>query len=114
MSLIEQALLLESVESDETNSLDGKGVLNEKIRTSKDDKDHLPLKKVCKFKGLNLWKASRARGVYGGQIVGQGIMAAGKDVPKSFDLHSMHSYFLLPINPNQTLIYNVHSIRDGI
>ena len=48
------------------------------------------------FRSKNLWAPPGARGVFGGHIIGQSLMAAIKTVPESFRLHSIHSYFVLP------------------
>lgn len=63
-----------------------------------------------------LWVPPGGRAVFGGQIVG-GAMAAGLrtlDGPHAgFQLHSMHSYFLLPGDGAKNIVYHVTRLRDG-
>jgi acyl-CoA thioesterase II len=51
--------------------------------------------------------------VYGGQVLGQALVAAVRTVPEDRIAHSMHAYFLLPGDPTQPIIYDVERIRDG-
>ena len=51
--------------------------------------------------------------VFGGQVAGQALVAAGRTVEASRVLHSLHSYFLRPGDPNVPIIYEVDRIRDG-
>lgn len=52
--------------------------------------------------------------VFGGQVVGQALMAANRTVEEHDRLpHSMHAYFILPGDPKQPIIYDVERIRDG-
>ncbi|KAJ3215287.1 Acyl-CoA thioesterase 8 [Dinochytrium kinnereticum] len=60
-----------------------------------------------------LWRPLRARGVFGGQIIGLSLAAATRTVPEQFLVHSLHCYFLLPGNENFPIIYSVERIRDG-
>jgi acyl-CoA thioesterase II len=50
--------------------------------------------------------------VFGGQVAGQALMAAGRTVP-SGRVHSLHSYFLRPGDPTVPILYEVDRIRDG-
>ena len=52
------------------------------------------------------------RRVFGGQVLGQALVAAGRTVDER-TLHSMHAYFLRPGDPDHPLIYEVDLIRDG-
>jgi acyl-CoA thioesterase-2 len=54
---------------------------------------------------------SRQR-VFGGQVAGQALMAAGRTVPNA-SVHSLHSYFLRPGDPTVPILYEVDRIRDG-
>lgn len=47
------------------------------------------------FQAQNLWTPPSNRGVFGGQVIGQALMAAVSTV-EGKDLHSQHCYFLLP------------------
>ncbi|KAI9591559.1 thioesterase-like superfamily-domain-containing protein [Syncephalis fuscata] len=60
-----------------------------------------------------LWLPPNARGVFGGQVVAQSLVAATKTVPAEFNVHSLHSYFLLPGNHTLPIIYHVQRVRDG-
>ena len=51
--------------------------------------------------------------VYGGQVIGQSLSAAKQTVDPERHLHSFHSYFLLPGNPEKPIIYDVETLRDG-
>jgi acyl-CoA thioesterase-2 len=56
---------------------------------------------------------SRWQRVYGGQVIGQALVAAVRTVDRERPPHSMHAYFLLPGDPKAPIIYNVERIRDG-
>src|SRR6478736_5023818 len=51
--------------------------------------------------------------VFGGQVIGQALVAAVRTVDASRPPHSMHAYFLLPGDPKVPIIYDVDRIRDG-
>ena len=52
--------------------------------------------------------------VFGGQVVGQALVAAGRTVEAQDRLaHSLHAYFLLAGDPKAPIIYEVDRIRDG-
>ncbi|WP_318655564.1 MULTISPECIES: acyl-CoA thioesterase II [unclassified Nocardioides] len=51
--------------------------------------------------------------VYGGQVAAQALIAASRTVDEGFQVHSLHSYFLLPGDYNVPIIYDVERIRDG-
>jgi acyl-CoA thioesterase-2 len=50
--------------------------------------------------------------VFGGQVAAQALMAAGRTVESGY-VHSLHSYFLRPGDPNIPILYEVDRIRDG-
>lgn len=50
--------------------------------------------------------------VFGGQVAAQALMAAGRTVQSGY-VHSLHSYFLRPGDPNIPILYEVDRIRDG-
>jgi len=50
--------------------------------------------------------------VFGGQVASQALMAAGRTVTDG-TVHSLHSYFLRPGDPNVPILYEVDRIRDG-
>lgn len=51
--------------------------------------------------------------VYGGQVIGQALVAAVRTVEPDRLAHSMHAYFLLPGDPKVPIIYDVDRMRDG-
>ncbi len=50
--------------------------------------------------------------VFGGQVVGQALVAAARTVEDRL-AHSLHSYFLLGGDPKAPIIFEVDRIRDG-
>ncbi|SDD10198.1 acyl-CoA thioesterase-2 [Geodermatophilus telluris] len=56
---------------------------------------------------------TRLQRIFGGQVAGQALMAAGLTVPGERGVHSLHSYFLRPGDPHEELRYRVERIRDG-
>src|SRR5580704_9538813 len=50
--------------------------------------------------------------VFGGQVAGQALMAAGRTVEHG-QVHSLHAYFLRPGDPNVPILYEGDRIRDG-
>ena len=51
--------------------------------------------------------------VFGGQVAGQALVAAGRTVPADRPVHSMHAYFIRPGDPAVPLVYTVDRVRDG-
>ena len=51
--------------------------------------------------------------VFGGQVIGQALVAAQRTVSDRFHVHSLHCYFMLPGDPSVPIIYQVDRIRDG-
>lgn len=51
--------------------------------------------------------------VYGGQVIGQALSAARYTVESDRTVHSFHSYFLYPGDPEKPIIYDVENLRDG-
>ncbi len=51
--------------------------------------------------------------VFGGQVAGQALVAAGRTVPDDRPVHSLHAYFLRPGDPTVPIVYEVDRIRDG-
>jgi acyl-CoA thioesterase-2 len=51
--------------------------------------------------------------VFGGQVAGQALVAAGRTVPADRMVHSMHAYFIRPGDPAVPLVYTVDRVRDG-
>src|ERR1700734_3289774 len=55
----------------------------------------------------------RVQRVFGGQVAGQALVAAGRTVPEDRPVHSMHAYFIRPGDPAVPLVYLVERVRDG-
>ncbi|MGE0707867.1 MAG: acyl-CoA thioesterase II [Planctomycetota bacterium] len=51
--------------------------------------------------------------VFGGQVLGQAVSAAGQTVPEERQVHSLHGYFLRKGDTALPIIYDVERIRDG-
>jgi acyl-CoA thioesterase II len=55
----------------------------------------------------------RRQRVFGGQVAGQALVAAGRTVPSDRAVHSLHAYFIRPGDPAVPLVYLVDRVRDG-
>ncbi|MGH9088518.1 MAG: acyl-CoA thioesterase [Acidimicrobiales bacterium] len=62
------------------------------------------------FRGVQ--PAEERQRVFGGQVAAQALMAAGRTVVHGH-VHSLHSYFLRPGDPQVPILYEVDRIRDG-
>lgn len=51
--------------------------------------------------------------VFGGQVIGQALVAAQRTVEAERKVHSLHCYFVRPGDPAVPIIYEVDRIRDG-
>jgi acyl-CoA thioesterase-2 len=51
--------------------------------------------------------------VFGGQVAGQALVAAGRTVPADRPVHSLHAYFIRPGDPTVPIVYLVDRVRDG-
>src|ERR1700749_4283990 len=51
--------------------------------------------------------------VFGGQVAGQALVAAGRTVPAARPVHSLHAYFIRPGDPTVPILYLVDRVRDG-
>jgi acyl-CoA thioesterase II len=51
--------------------------------------------------------------VFGGQVAGQALVAAGRTVPVNRPVHSLHAYFIRPGDPLVPIVYTVDRVRDG-
>jgi acyl-CoA thioesterase II len=51
--------------------------------------------------------------VFGGQVAGQALVAAGRTVEPERRVHSLHSYFIRPGDPAIPIVYDVDRVRDG-
>jgi acyl-CoA thioesterase-2 len=51
--------------------------------------------------------------VFGGQVIGQALMAAQRTVEADRFVHSLHAYFMRPGDPSVPIVYQVERLRDG-
>ena len=51
--------------------------------------------------------------IFGGQVAGQALVAAGRTVAEDRFVHSLHAYFIRPGDPSVPVIYEVDRVRDG-
>jgi acyl-CoA thioesterase-2 len=51
--------------------------------------------------------------VFGGQVAGQALVAAGRTVDPDRRVHSLHGYFVRPGDSTRPIEYRVERIRDG-
>jgi acyl-CoA thioesterase-2 len=63
------------------------------------------------FRGVS--PKSRWQRVFGGQVAGQALVAAGRTVARDRAVHSLHSYFIRPGDPSVPIVYEVDRVRDG-
>ena len=71
------------------------------------------------FRGRN--RALVSKRVYGGQVLAQALVAAGRTVEDDLArtgggarrCHSMHAYFILPGDVDAPIVYDVETLRDG-
>jgi acyl-CoA thioesterase II len=62
------------------------------------------------FRGLS--PQDRSQRVFGGQVLGQALVAATRTVEDRI-CHSLHAYFLIPGDPKLPILYEVDRSRDG-
>jgi acyl-CoA thioesterase-2 len=74
--------------------------------------DLLDLEKIEEniFRGVS--PKDRVQRVFGGQVLGQALVAAGRTVEGRV-CHSFHAYFLRPGDPKVPILYEVDRSRDG-
>jgi len=54
-----------------------------------------------------------AQRVFGGQVAGQALVAAGRTVDPARHVHSLHGYFVRAGDPTVPIDFHVETIRDG-
>lgn len=64
------------------------------------------------YRGTHHW-VPRTQRLFGGQIVGQALVAAAKSVSDNLYAHSLHCYFVRAGDPKVPVLYQVDRIRDG-
>ncbi len=63
------------------------------------------------FTGPSQWTPGGR--VFGGQVLAQSLVAAGRTVPDDRPVHSMHGYFLRPGDTEMDITFSVDRIHDG-
>ena len=58
-------------------------------------------------------EGERRQRVFGGQVAGQALVAAGRTVQSDRPVHSLHAYFIRPGDPTVPIVYLVDRVRDG-
>lgn len=53
------------------------------------------------------------KSVFGGQVIGQALVAASRTVEGELGAHSLHAYFLRPGDMEASIVYEVDRVRDG-
>uniref|UniRef100_A0A667Z2Y3 Acyl-coenzyme A thioesterase 8 n=1 Tax=Myripristis murdjan TaxID=586833 RepID=A0A667Z2Y3_9TELE len=64
------------------------------------------------YRGKHHW-VPRTQRLFGGQIIGQALVAAAKSVDDNLFAHSLHCYFVRAGDPKVPVLYQVDRIRDG-
>lgn len=66
----------------------------------------------CLYRSVHHWKTLTKR-LYGGQVIGQSLVAASNTVSPHLHVHSLHCYFLRFGSTKEPVLYKVNPIRDG-
>ncbi|KAI9016650.1 HotDog domain-containing protein [Hyaloraphidium curvatum] len=66
------------------------------------------------YRSKHLWLPLGARGVFGGQVIGQSLVAMSRTVASTFTVHSLHCYFVMAGDPSIPILYHIDRIRDGV
>jgi acyl-CoA thioesterase-2 len=64
-----------------------------------------------RFRGVS--PAVGLQRIFGGQVAGQALVAAGRTVDPARQVHSLHGYFVRPGDPSEPILYEVENVRDG-
>ncbi|XP_030634172.1 acyl-coenzyme A thioesterase 8 [Chanos chanos] len=64
------------------------------------------------YRGKHHW-VPRSQRLFGGQIIGQALVAAAKSVGENVFAHSLHCYFVRAGDPKVPVLYQVERTRDG-
>ena len=60
-----------------------------------------------------IWQPAVSRGVFGGAVIAQCLVAAQATIPDNFTVHSMHCYFVLGGDHDVPILYHVERVREG-
>ena len=52
--------------------------------------------------------------VFGGQVAGQALVAAGRTTEGDRPVHSLHAYFLRPGRPGVPIVYQVEQVDEPL
>ncbi|KAK9528538.1 hypothetical protein VZT92_012691 [Zoarces viviparus] len=96
-------------ESSESNPLQHAQDLKHVLVTSVLNLEELD---VDLYRGTHHW-VPRTQRLFGGQIVGQALVAAAKSVGDNLYAHSLHCYFVRAGDPKVPVLYHVDRTRDG-
>jgi acyl-CoA thioesterase-2 len=83
--------------------------MSQAVRSLLEILDLEPLE-VNLFRGLS--PKSTWQRVFGGQVIGQALVAATRTVER-LPVHSLHGYFMLAGDPKVPIVYEVDRLRDG-
>jgi acyl-CoA thioesterase-2 len=73
----------------------------------------LDLKQLDAARFVGVSPQTGAQRVFGGQVAGQALVAAGRTVDPARYVHSLHGYFVRPGDPTEPIEFTVETIRDG-
>ncbi|XP_006825146.1 acyl-coenzyme A thioesterase 8-like [Saccoglossus kowalevskii] len=66
------------------------------------------------YRSSNHWKPLlNTHRIFGGQVVGQALVAAGKTIDEQLHAHSLHAYFVRSGQNKKPVVYQVERTRDG-
>ncbi|XP_070575846.1 acyl-coenzyme A thioesterase 8-like [Ptychodera flava] len=66
------------------------------------------------YRSSNHWRPLlNPQRLFGGQVIGQALVAAGKTVDPGLHAHSLHAYFIKPGQNSRPILYRVERLRDG-
>ncbi|XP_019365471.1 PREDICTED: acyl-coenzyme A thioesterase 8 [Gavialis gangeticus] len=68
--------------------------------------------RLCPCRGRHYWVPVTRR-LFGGQIVGQALVAAARAVSEDVHVHSLHCYFVRAGDPGVPVLYQVERTRTG-
>jgi acyl-CoA thioesterase-2 len=97
--------------ADPANSSPGAGAESQEILDAFVRLLDLRVVDVDRFEGIS--PPAGPQRVFGGQVAGQALVAAGRTVDPARRVHSLHAYFVRPGDPSQPIVYSVERIRDG-
>ncbi|BCB88445.1 acyl-CoA thioesterase [Phytohabitans suffuscus] len=88
------------------SELDGQAAVDQLLEV-------LDLKELDPFRFRGISPRVGPQRVFGGQVAGQALVAAGRTVEPDRLVHSLHGYFVRPGDPTEPIEYHVENIRDG-